>query len=246
MEFYYLNHEHYLSGDVRKAFDCAIDYMGKNRSIEKMTFLVSTKSQFDFLDGLLSPQQLKAGSFNCGNYLVQVKTVRTYEPDFCFESKDPSELLMAVAVSPADLAKFEEKTDVKACFIVPWTLDEYLDFLKVRDAKDMETGEPIEEEDDIDNRVVNAINWLKALAYPNDGYNHPNDIDKLHDMANALSHYHVPLDMFSVECCARNLGLLPSSAHKTAEVFVEAQKRKLRVTHSMGLAHLKKMMEEKQ
>ena len=63
-----------------------------------MTFLVSTKSQFDFLDGLLSPQQLKKGSFNCGNYLVQVKTVRTYESAYCFEGKDSSELLMAIAV----------------------------------------------------------------------------------------------------------------------------------------------------
>ena len=153
---------------------------------------------------------------------------------------------MAIAVSPADLAKFEDKSDIKACFIVPWTLKENLDFLKVRGAKNMETGEPIAANDEIDERVVNAINWLKAVAYPNNGYNHPNDIDKLHDMANALSCYHVPLDMFSVERCARKLGLFPFSAYKTAEAFVEAQNRKLRVTHSMGLAHLKKMMEEKQ
>lgn len=246
MEFYYLNHEHYLSGDVRKAFECAMDYIKKNRSINKMTFLVSTKSQFDFLDGLFTPQQLKAGSFNCGSYLVQVKTVRTYEPDYCYEGREPAELLMSIAVSPVDLAKFEDKSDIKACFIVPWTLEENLDFLKVRGAKNMETGEPIAGNDEIDERVVNAINWLKAVAYPNDGYNHPNDIDKLHDMANALSHYHVPLDMFSVERCARNLGLFPSSAYKTAEAFVDAQHRKLRVTHSMGLAHLRKMMEEKQ
>ena len=245
MEFYYLNHEHYLCGDVREAFNCAIDYIKKNHSIKKMTFLVSTKSQFEFLDGLFTPQQLKAGSFKCGSYLVQVKTVRTYEPDYCYEGNEPAELLMSIAVSPADLAKFEDKSDIKACFIVPWTLEENLDFLKVRDAKNMETGEPIAANDEIDERVVNAINWLKAVAYPNDGYNHPNDIDKLHDMANALSHYHVPLDMVSVERCSRKLGLFPSSAHKTAEAFVEAQNRKLRVTHSMGLAHLKKMMEGK-
>ena len=51
MEFYYLNHENYRSGDVRKVFDYAIDYIKKNCSINRMTFLVSTKSQFDFLDG---------------------------------------------------------------------------------------------------------------------------------------------------------------------------------------------------
>lgn len=243
MEFYYLNKVQYSKGDIDKTFGFAYKYIEENPCISCVTFLVSTKSQYDFLESLFSAQQLKVGTFKVGRFKVQIRTVRTYVPDYCFEGHEPSEVLIAIAVTPKDLAKFEEKSNIKACFIVPWTLDEYIDFLKVREAKDMETKEPFIVAD-VDERVKNAIGWHKQVAYPNEEYIHPNDRDKLYDMANALSFLHVPLDLVTVENCAKHLGLSPSSSHITAEAFVKAQSRKLPVSRPMGIEHLTRMMEE--
>lgn len=51
----------------------------------------------------------------------------------------------------------------------------------------------------VDERVINAIEWLKTTSSPNEGYHHPNDENRLHIMANALAHYKVPLDHDGVE-----------------------------------------------
>lgn len=97
----------------------------------------------------------------------------------------------------------------------------------------------------MDERVVNAIEWLKATSFPNEGYHHPLDENRLHAMANALAHYNVPLDNESVEHTCMHHGLIPSAAKKTADAFVNAKRRKLIVRYKdYPLTFLKKMMEE--
>lgn len=122
-------------------------------------------------------------------------------------------------------------------------MDENILFLSVHDAVNLETGNPITPMQDVDDRVKGAVRWLKATSYPNEGYHHPNDEDRLKQMSNALAYYDVPLDFNSVHHYCINNGLIDFAARKTAEYFVKAQTRKLVTRDRVNYVFLKEMME---
>lgn len=118
--------------------------------------------------------------------------------------------------------------------------------MNLHEAINIETNESVATNYNIDERVVNAINWLKATSYPNEGYHHPNDEKRLQEMSNALAHYSVPLDYDSVIYCGMHNGLLPSASRQTANAFVKAQQRKFPVKGEQNYPFYKRMMETKE
>lgn len=246
MQVHYLNHERFQDGDTKLATRYAAKLMKDNTALKTITFLVYSKNQYNpFLREMqFSPKDFKTHGYPLKDGKLQIHTVKTYNPDYLFEGREPSEVLIAVGVPPQDLIGFEEKSDIAHCIIVPWTLDENREFLSVYEAIDIETGEVYPRPATADKRIANAIGWLKWTSYPNEGYHHPNDAERLHQMANALKRYNVPVEYSSTVYCGLHNGLLPSAARKTADAFVRAQLRMYAVPKDTNYAHLKQMMEE--
>lgn len=153
------------------------------------------------------------------------------------------EILVAVGVPPKDLEQFEDKSNIKIWIIVPWTMSENKEFLRIHEAIDLETNESIAENFVVDQRIVKAIEWLKDTSYPNEGYHHPNDVERLHQMANALSYYEIPLEYATIVFACMQLGFIPSAARSTAEAFVKAQHRKFAVRGNNNYSFYKKIIE---
>lgn len=247
MDVYYLNKERYEKGDTIKGLKFALKLAKEDANIDTISFLVLQSNQYEpFLGELgLSEKVLKSHYGKCGNYKVQFHTVKTYNPSYAIAGQGSKEILVAVGVPSNYIEKFEDRSNIKACIIIPWLLSENQSILNVYEAIDIETGKAIEPNYKVDNRVVNAIEWLKSTSSPNEGYHHPLDENRLHAMANALAHYNVPLDHDSVVYTCLNHGLIPSAARKTADAFVKAKERKLivRFKEDNPMSFLKEMME---
>lgn len=177
---------------------------------------------------------------------LQVHTVKTYNPSYAFAGHSDCELLIVIGVPSKDIEKFVDKSRVKYWIVVPWLLTENEDFLAVHEAVNLETNEPLNAIADVDERIKGAVRWLKATSYPNEGYHHPNDEDRLKQMSNALAHYKVPVDFNQVHHYCINHGLCDDAAIKTAEYFVKAQSRKFSTRDAVNYAFMKQMMEKQE
>jgi len=248
MQVHYLNHEHYLPGDTKLATKYASKLMREDGALKIVTFLVYTQLQYEpFLDEMgFKPNDYKNHGYALKDGKLQIHTVKTYNPDYLFAGREPSEILIAVGVPSAELLRYEDKSNIAHCIIVPWALEENREFLSIYEANDIETGDRYPNPVDADDRIVNAIGWLKATSFPNEGYHHPFDEDRLHQMANAIKHYKVPFNYASTVYAGLHNGLIPSAARKTAEAFMKAQNRKFAIQYNdYGLPFLKEMMETK-
>lgn len=246
MQVHYLNHYHFKEGDTKLATRYAVQLMKEDKALKTLTYLVLSQHQYDpFLGEMgFSAKEIKAHGCPFKDGKIQIHTVKTYDPDYLFAGREPSEILIAVGVPPEVLIRYEDKSDIAHCIIVPWTLEENREFLAIYEAVDIETGSTCPKPEEADVRIVNAIVWLKRTSYPNEGYHHPNDSMRLHQMSNALKKYHVPVDYAATMYCGLHNGLIPSAARKTAEAFVRAQSRLFAVERDTNYAFLKQMMEE--
>lgn len=246
MQVHYLNHEHFQPGDTKLATRYAYKLMQEFSSLKIVTFLVYTQQQYEpFLSEMeFKPIEYKNHGYLLKNGRLQIHTVKTYKPDYLFSGREPSEILISVGVPPTELLCYEDKSNIAHCIIVPWILDENREFLSIYEAQDIETGECYPKPEDADVRIVNAIGWLKATSYPNEGYHHPLDENRLHQMANAIKHFRVPFDYASTVYAGLHNGLIPSAARKTADAFQQAQRRKFAIKYDdYSLTFLKEMME---
>ena len=246
MEAYYINHDQFQEGDTTTAFKFALQIANNAEGVDTITFLVLQQQQYvPFLSELgFSSQDYKNHGGRYKNYRVQIHTVKTYKPKYLFAGHPQTEILIAVGVPPKYFEQFEDYSNIKCWIIVPWLLNECKEWLSIFEAKDIVTGVPMASPAASDPRIENAIGWLKATSYPNEGYHHPNDENRLHQMANAIKRYKVPFDYASTVYCALNSGLIPSAARKTAETFQRAQTRAFAVKCStQDYQFLKEMME---
>ena len=241
---YYINHASFINGDSYKAMQFALNLCKEDSNLKVITFLVYSTTQYDSFLGELdfTKAQIRNHGFKTQNLEVKIHTLNTYDPKYLFAGNKPSEVLVAVGLTSHNLEKFEDYSDIAHLVIVPWQIKELGQFLSIHEAIDIDTFEKYQKPSDVDVRVKNAINWLKATSYPNQGYGHPSDSNRLKQMSNALKMQNVPIDYSSVVYCAINCGLIPSAARKTAESFVKAQSRLFKVANDTNYDHLAKMM----
>lgn len=90
---------------------------------------------------------------------------------------------------------------------------------------DIETSENIKIEYGIDDRLKGAINWLSQTYNTNQGFNPPNDEDRLKQMANAIAHYGLDYDNDALIHYCINNGILETPARKMAHYFEKAKRR---------------------
>lgn len=244
---YYLNTIQFSEGDTTKAFKFAKKLIKEDSNIDTITFLVYQSNHYEpFLRelGIKSNDCKKHIIFNKDGLIIQVHTVRTYDPKYAIQGDHKCEILISVGVPPQELHQFVDKSRVKYWILVPWLLEENKSFLSVHTAIDLATGDALNSIADVDNRVKGAVKWLFTTSYPNQGYHHPFDNNRLKQMSNALAYFNVPLDFDSVHHYCINNGMLDSSARMTADYFVKAQSQKFTVDRNTNYDFLKQMMED--
>lgn len=228
MEYlYYLNHQHFTSGDTRLAWNFAKTIINENKDVDTITFLVYQQRHYESFLGEMnfSPKAIREYGFTLDNgFKIQIHTVQTYRPSLYFVNEPKRELLIAVGVPPKDLEQFIDSSRVKYWIVVPWTLDENMSFLKIFEAVNIETGEKLAANFVVDDTIKKAVTYLKSTSHPNEGYTHWSDENSLKSMANAISTYNIPFDRDSlIHYCYYN-GLTFDAAKKTADYFDRAKK----------------------
>lgn len=248
-EIYYVNHSKFQKGDVQKAWKYAANLLKKDSNIDRITILVYTSNQYTpFVAKELGIALKWCKRHTLPNRIgktIEVHTVKTYSPGYLFQGSPNCELLIAVAIPPNEMEKLVDYSRAKYWIVVPWTMAECQSFLSINEAIDIDTKEAINAQYIVDDRIKGAIRWLMATFFPNEGYYHPNDMERLRKMANAIKHYNVPFERDSmINYCIHN-GMCYDSALKTYEVFEKAHRRKLTTRQEPNYPFLLQMMEEK-
>lgn len=241
-EVYYVNTQTYSKDCLMQALAKGIQLLKSDSNIKPIVIIVPTTNQFSLLSEFFSTSdiknrccampELKAG--------IRFETVKTYRP-----SVSDNHILITLCVSPKDLIPFEDEWGAKYWIVVPWIFDEMDSWLKVHSAIDIATGTTIANEFSIDEKVQNGIGWLKATSYPNEGFHHPLDSNRLKCMANAIASCGYIVDYNSVLYYCINHGINHDGGRKIADALMKAQTRKFKTDGNYPLRFLKEMMNEK-
>ena len=62
-----------------------------------------------------------------------------------------------MGVPPKELEKYEDKSDIYACIVIPWLLDENVSFLNLHEAINIETNESVATNYNIDQWLMRLI-----------------------------------------------------------------------------------------
>lgn len=151
--------------------------------------------------------------------------------------------MIVIGVPSKNLIPFVDKSRVKYWIIVQWVIEENLSFLNVFEAIDIETNKQFIPQYSLDERVKHAIEWIKSTSYPNEGFIHPNDKDRLKQMANTLKHFHIPFEYDAVVHYCIHHGIAYMSAIQIADHFYKAQKRKFVTLDKTDYKFLKTMLD---
>lgn len=236
MKVYYVNSPQWRESNLATAFAKVGNLIRNNSNIKTITFLVGQQSQF----GMLAPlkfthkQIANHGLRTTDGYNIQFRTLKTYHPDYVFANNAPSEILISICIPPQNLYQFEDYSDIAYLVVLPWTITENEEFLSLYEAEDCETGEILTAPAEVDDRVANAIDWLYDTSYPNEGYHHPNDENRLKNVAVKLKKMRIPVDYNSIVYYCFNHGFIPSAARKTADYIMRAQSHSMQIRDPYG------------
>lgn len=240
---YYINKESSKDA-VELAIAKALAIVAQSKSEYKSVLLLfSTYSVADeILDGVLPDDAIRNHRMhwddpNCG---LLIESVKTYN----FSNKH---ILVPILVSEKELQKFEDEWAPRQWVVLPQSVSLMEKWLKVHSAVDVESKEMIRKEDDfaLDNRVINGIEWLWATSYPNEGFTHPLDLNRLKCMANALAANHVELDYYAVLYYCITHQITHKGGRLIADGFVKAQSRKFKTDGNYTISFLTEMMNTK-
>ena len=234
LKVYYLNHNVFQKGDVRKAWVYASHLLKQYEYIDTITLLVNQSQHYEpFIQNELgiSVKQCKEHLYpNKIGKKIQIHTVRTYSPNDISTGERGRDLLIAIGVPTKDLIPFLDKSRIEFVIIVPWLIDANAQLLRIYKAIDIESKKSCQCICELDERVKHAIEWIQSTCNPNEGFIHPYDEDGLKQMANTLSHNKIPFDYDAVVSYAIMQNIIPTSAFQIAKYFTKAQHRKYTTT----------------
>lgn len=240
-EVYYVNQQTYSTDCLKKAIIKGLKIVKSDDSVKTIVILVSTANQFSLLSNLFSAAEIKNRCCHIQeeNVGIRFETVKTYSVPV---SSD--QILIPLCVNPKDLYQYEDEWCIQYWIVVPWIMSEMESWLKVHSAKDVSNEEVISNDFVLDEKVQNGIDWLKATSFPNEGFNHPLDYNRLKCMANAVVECHLDFSYDSVLYYCLNHGINHDGGRKIADAFVKAKNRKFKTDGNYPLRFLKEMMDK--
>lgn len=242
-KFFYVENVHYSEDDLLKATKYALKLYSNNSEINRIVFLVNTNSQFEFFKPLFTSQQIKQGRANIEGFSFYINTIKTYTPNSLARDNE-KDILISICVSPKDLQKFEDEFGIQYFIHIPWNINESLPWLKSHNAIEIESKIKLTVDRMLDIRVKNAIDWLKATSYPNQGFLHSNDEDRLKSAAKTLNKLNVEIDPEAIiEYCQSN-NILYKAAYKMIDYFIKAKSTQFKTSGTYSTFLQKKLNEK--
>lgn len=239
---YYVNKTPYCTDSLKLAVEKGLKLAKEATDVTTMVIVVSTTSQYSLLAELFSSSEIKNKSCYIPelNLSIRIETVKTYT-----SHTYNCHIFIPLCVSSKELLKFEDEWNAQYWIVVPWLMSEMESWLKVHSAIDVQTNATIANDYSLEEKVQNGIGWLKATSYPNEGFNHPLDSNRLKCMANAIASCGYEITYDSVLFYCLNNGINHDGGRKIADAFEKAQTRKFKTDGNYPLKFLKEMMNEK-
>ena len=171
----------------------------------------------------------------CG---IQVETLKCFSPSI-------QHVLIPVFVTEKEMKGFEDEWDARIWIVVPYNYNNMEKWLQVHSAESVSTGQVVTLNRTQKKKIINAIEWLGATSYPNEGFGHPLDLNRLKCMANALATIDVDLDYYSVLHYCITHGINHDGGRKIADHFVNARIKRFKTDGNYPLSFLTEMMSTK-
>lgn len=221
---FYIKNEYYSKADFEKALTFAINLFKGDFTIGRIVILVHTKKQYQLIQPLFTEKMIKQGALSSNGVVFKFDTLKTYTPSY----GDKRDIVVIVGISPSDIQQFEDEYKIKYFICIPWIMEEYLLWLRAHIATEIASQEVLEPEFPIESTVQKAIDWLKSTSYPNEGFHHPLDEDRLKSVSNALHEMSIPIEDESIIKYCHENGILYKAAYKMIEFFQKAKTTRLR------------------
>lgn len=238
---FYIKNEHYNKVDFKKALKFATNLHKEDSTIGRIVILVYTKNQYQLIQPLFSEKTIKQGALSLNGIVFKFDTLKTYTPPSYSDKRD---IVMIVGISPSDIQKFEDEYKIKYFIYVPWILEECLSWLRAHTATDITSQEVLKPEFPIDPIVQKAIDWLKSTSFPNEGFHHPLDEDRLKSVSNALHEMNIPIEGESIIKYCHENDILYKSAYKMIEFFQKAKTTRFRTLNNYKTDFFRERLQE--
>ena len=241
-EVYYVNAKQYDNYCLKSAISKAFSISKTDEEVEQIIIVVSTKKQFSLLDSVFPEKVINGKCYHVTgtNLGFRFETVKTLSPYLSCKA-----VFVPLCLSQKDLIKYEDEWSFRYWIVVSWHYSELEPWLKVHSAIDVATNKPIEANFSVDEKIQNAIGWLKATSYPNEGFIHPLDLNRLKCMSNAIAQSKLVADYDAILHYCLNNGIWHKGGRKIAEYFVKAQTKKFKTDGNYPFKFLVDMMNEK-
>lgn len=156
---YYVNAKQYDNYCLKSAISKALSISKTDEEVKQIIIVVSTKNQFSLLDSVFPEKAITGRCYHVTGSKVGVRfeTVKTLSP-----YSSCTAILVPLCLSQKDLIKYEDEFSFRYWIVVPWFYSELEPWLKVHSAIDVATNKPIEANYSLDEKIQNAIGWLKA------------------------------------------------------------------------------------
>lgn len=217
---FYIKNECYSKAHFEQALKFAINLSKGDSTTGRIVILVYTKKQYQLIQPLFSEKIIKQGVLSLDGVVFKFDTLKTYTPPSYGEKRD---IVVIVGISPSDIQKLEDEYKIKYFIYVPWLMEECLSWLRAHVATEITSQEVLNPEYPINSTVLKAIDWLKATSFPNEGFHHPLDEDRLKSVSNALHEMNIPIEDESIIKYCHENGILYKAAYKMIDFFQKAK-----------------------
>ena len=225
---FYIKTEQYSKGNFEEALKFAINLFKEDSTIGRIVILVYTKNQYQLIQPPFTEKTIKQGALSSNGVVFKFDTLKTYTPGY----GNKRDIVVIAGVSPLDIQRIEDEYNVKYFVYVPWNMEECISWLRAHTATEIISKEVLEPQSSIDPTVQKAIDWLKSTSYPNQGFHHALDEDRLKSVSNALHEMNIPIEAESIIKYCHENGILYEAANKMIEFFQKAKTTRFRTRNN--------------
>lgn len=237
-KYFFIENEAVEDNNYIQALKFAIQLKNDDKEVGRMVILLDTKKQYSLLNPFFPNRQHdNSGKLSIGSVSIPIFTLRTYQPYTV--STSGKDILITIGLDPDQFSKFEDKFEIKYIIHIPWSMEYSSEWIKSHNAINILTGEASVSDVIIDKWVKGAIDWLKITSYPNSGFHHPNDSDRLKVASNALAQLKAQINREAIIAYCLNTSLTMDAAEKICDHFSKAQIRKFKASKDYSLSFLK-------
>jgi hypothetical protein len=196
--------------------------------------LVYTKGQNQLIIPPFTDRLIRKDAYRYNDEIsIKFDTVKTLKTYYNSNGRD---ILIMVCVPPVQFKEIniEEEYGIKYLLCVPWIIEKCKSLLAGHEAIDIDTNNILKPHP-INHETTVAIDFLKSTSFPNSGFYHPLDEERLKYVSNILSKMKINIEEDAIIKYCHDIGIFYGSAYKIIEYFNKAKNVHFRTTCTYAL-----------